>query len=226
MVFAERGETISGGNFHGEYPAKVWMFGTPKIFSFLFVFATDCFLLFHSPFLSLRLWTFYLLQSMSWPLSVRGGSKGCVTPLWASYLPSWSMRVDSTQVSWLHIALLLHWVSLPQINTEYRAIYSCMHQKDVFTQHISITIHSFLHICTEQFQRTKFCVIHPLWTPCPPVLPQRIMCPWEAGLLGRPCGLWNMWSKVRLKKKKETELGFIDLLLNAMQLSCLKLSGH
>lgn len=23
MVFAERGETISGGNFHGEYPAKV-----------------------------------------------------------------------------------------------------------------------------------------------------------------------------------------------------------
>lgn len=25
MVFAERGETISGGNFHGEYPAKVRM---------------------------------------------------------------------------------------------------------------------------------------------------------------------------------------------------------
>lgn len=23
MVFADRGETISGGNFHGEYPAKV-----------------------------------------------------------------------------------------------------------------------------------------------------------------------------------------------------------
>ena len=23
MVFANRGETISGGNFHGEYPAKV-----------------------------------------------------------------------------------------------------------------------------------------------------------------------------------------------------------
>jgi len=23
MVFAERAETISGGNFHGEYPAKV-----------------------------------------------------------------------------------------------------------------------------------------------------------------------------------------------------------
>ena len=23
MVFAERGEVISGGNFHGEYPAKV-----------------------------------------------------------------------------------------------------------------------------------------------------------------------------------------------------------
>lgn len=23
MVFAEREETISGGNFHGEYPAKV-----------------------------------------------------------------------------------------------------------------------------------------------------------------------------------------------------------
>ena len=23
MVFAESGETISGGNFHGEYPAKV-----------------------------------------------------------------------------------------------------------------------------------------------------------------------------------------------------------
>ena len=23
MVFAERNETVSGGNFHGEYPAKV-----------------------------------------------------------------------------------------------------------------------------------------------------------------------------------------------------------
>lgn len=23
LVFAERGETVSGGNFHGEYPAKV-----------------------------------------------------------------------------------------------------------------------------------------------------------------------------------------------------------
>ena len=23
MVFAEKGEIISGGNFHGEYPAKV-----------------------------------------------------------------------------------------------------------------------------------------------------------------------------------------------------------
>ena len=23
MIFAESGETISGGNFHGEYPAKV-----------------------------------------------------------------------------------------------------------------------------------------------------------------------------------------------------------
>lgn len=23
MVYANRGETISGGNFHGEYPAKV-----------------------------------------------------------------------------------------------------------------------------------------------------------------------------------------------------------
>lgn len=26
MVFASRGETISGGNFHGEYPAKVSFF--------------------------------------------------------------------------------------------------------------------------------------------------------------------------------------------------------
>lgn len=81
MVFADRGETISGGNFHGEYPAKVCMFVTSKICCFFFVFAIDCVLLFHYPFLSLRLWTFYLLQSMSWPLSVRGGSKGCVTPL-------------------------------------------------------------------------------------------------------------------------------------------------
>lgn len=34
MVFAERGETISGGNFHGEYPAKVCMFVTHKPFIF------------------------------------------------------------------------------------------------------------------------------------------------------------------------------------------------
>jgi hypothetical protein len=26
MIFAESGETISGGNFHGEYPAKVSIF--------------------------------------------------------------------------------------------------------------------------------------------------------------------------------------------------------
>lgn len=32
MVFAERGETISGGNFHGEYPAKVCIFVTYEIY--------------------------------------------------------------------------------------------------------------------------------------------------------------------------------------------------
>lgn len=33
MVFAERGETISGGNFHGEYPAKVCPVVIPTLFS-------------------------------------------------------------------------------------------------------------------------------------------------------------------------------------------------
>lgn len=104
MVFAERGETISGGNFHGEYPAKVRMC--------LFFLSVCCsfFGFLRHTFFSRRLWTFYLLQSMSWPLSVRGGLKGCVTPLWVSCRPSWSMRVDSIQASWLHIVLLLHWV--------------------------------------------------------------------------------------------------------------------
>lgn len=107
MVFAERGETISGGNFHGEYPAKVRMFG---FFCFFWVLVVVFFGFLRHTFFSGRLWTFYLLQSMSWPLSARGGLKGCATPLWVSCLPSWSMRVDSIQASWLHIALLLHWV--------------------------------------------------------------------------------------------------------------------
>lgn len=105
MVFAERGETISGGNFHGEYPAKVRMW----VSIFLSVCCSFFGFLRHT-FFSRRLWTFYLLQSMSWPLSVRGGLKGCVTPLWVSCRPSWSMRVDSIQASWLHIVPLLHWV--------------------------------------------------------------------------------------------------------------------
>lgn len=47
---------------------------------------------------------------MSWPLSARGGLRGCATPRWVSCRPSWSTRADSTQASWLHTALLLHWV--------------------------------------------------------------------------------------------------------------------
>lgn len=105
MVFAERGETISGGNFHGEYPAKVKM-------SLVVVFWVCCiFVLLVTHFFPGRLWTFYQLQSTSWLLSAREELKGCATHLWVSCLPSWSTRVDSIQDSWLHIVLLLHWVS-------------------------------------------------------------------------------------------------------------------
>lgn len=44
MVFAERGETISGGNFHGEYPAKVFH---PTAFS-KDINSTSVFILFFS----------------------------------------------------------------------------------------------------------------------------------------------------------------------------------
>lgn len=116
MVFAERGETISGGNFHGEYPAKVRL-GSWLCFACLLYFLLG--FLRHT-FFSGRLWTFYLLRSMSWPLSARGGLKGCATRLWASCLPSWSMRVDSIQASWLHTARLLHWVRAPRTFTEFK----------------------------------------------------------------------------------------------------------
>ena len=34
MVFADRGEIISGGNFHGEYPAKVSLATRPSAYLF------------------------------------------------------------------------------------------------------------------------------------------------------------------------------------------------
>lgn len=45
MVFAERTETISGGNFHGEYPAKVIKYLERKKNLFLFWFLWVIFLL-------------------------------------------------------------------------------------------------------------------------------------------------------------------------------------
>lgn len=47
MVFAERGETISGGNFHGEYPAKVRTAGLCKSLLYLLD------ILFFTPFITL-----------------------------------------------------------------------------------------------------------------------------------------------------------------------------
>lgn len=45
MVFAEREETISGGNFHGEYPAKVIQhLKKEKKFCFCFGFISCLFL--------------------------------------------------------------------------------------------------------------------------------------------------------------------------------------
>lgn len=46
MVFAERGETISGGNFHGEYPAKVRLSAIPRLTFTLVVFVLLSFIAF------------------------------------------------------------------------------------------------------------------------------------------------------------------------------------
>ena len=87
MVFASRGETISGGNFHGEYPAKVSLL---ELLLPLEVYSK------YKPTelrYSFRPWTTWPLVSMNLPRLAKEELKGSVTLPSASCLPSWWLKV-------------------------------------------------------------------------------------------------------------------------------------
>lgn len=80
MVFAERAETISGGNFHGEYPAKViknlekekkkgFFFGLVCLFSVIWFNEIFC-----------RLWTIWQSVCMNLLQLVKEELRGSATP--------------------------------------------------------------------------------------------------------------------------------------------------
>lgn len=71
-----------------------------------------------------------------------------------------------------------------------------------------LTVISVIFFPPLQCLRIKFCATRLLWTPCPPVLPQRITCPWADGLPGKPWGSWSMWSKVSLSHSSAHHLCF------------------
>lgn len=80
MVFAEREETISGGNFHGEYPAKViqHLKKGKKFCFFWFCFLFVSVLWFDEIFFC-RLWTIWQLVCMNSLQLVKEELRGSAT---------------------------------------------------------------------------------------------------------------------------------------------------